>query len=223
MKNNKPFVSVVICTQNRAESLNNLSLKSLLKLDYPNFEVIIVDDASNDNTKEIAEKYLLKIKNLKYIKNKKSKGLCYVRNLGIKNSKGEIIAFTDDDCIIHKDWIKELVKIYEKNKNLAGVGGKILIKNTNKPQNFKKEIFGCNMSFKKEIFSKFLFDTNLYFNKCSYYDETELINRIKNFKHKIIYSSKPIVQHFSHPAKYRKNQKIGCPLNLIYIYAKNHS
>ena len=54
-------------------------------------------------------------------------------------------------------------------------------------------------------------------------DEKELIDRIRNAGHKIIYSPKPIVRHFSHPAEYRKNQKMGDPLNIIYIYAKNHS
>ena len=48
--------------------------------------------------------------------------MCHARNLGIDHCGGEIIAFTDDDCIVDRDWVKELVKVYEK-EDAAVVGG----------------------------------------------------------------------------------------------------
>ncbi len=219
----RPFVSIVICTQNRAEALKKYALNSILKLDYPNYEVVIVDDASKDKTQEILKEFKDKTKNLTIVKNNKARGLCYVRNLGVKYSKGEIIAFTDDDCIADKYWLEELIKPYLKDKKVMVVGGKTYIGNSNKIFNPNKNIFGCNMSFRKEIFNNFSFDINIYFSKCSSREETELIYRIKNKNLKIIYADKAIVKHFLQPAKYRKNIKIGSPLNKIYMYAKKTS
>lgn len=218
-----PFVSIIICTHNRVEALKKFALKSVLKLNYPNYEVIVVDDASTDKTQNILEKFKSKTKNFKVVKNAKMKGLCYTRNLGVEHSRGEIIAFTDDDCVVDKNWLKELVKPYLKNKKVMVVGGKTYVGNSEKVFNPNKSIFGCNMSFRKEIFKKFLFDNNLYFNKCSYYDETDLIYRIKNKNLKIVYTGKAIVKHFEQQAEYKANVKIGSPLNRIYIYAKKIS
>jgi len=219
----EPFVSIVICTHNRAEALNDLAFKSILKLDYSNYEVVIVDDASTDNTKEIVERYQDKINNLKYIKNNKSKGLCYVRNLGVENSKGEIIAFIDDDCYVDKNWLKEIVKPYLKDKEIMVVGGRSYIRDTKRLYNPKNKIYGCNMSFRKKIFDKFLFDNWLYFNKSSLGDETELIDRIKNKDLKTFSTEKAIVKHFIMPAKYRANIMLGCHLNGIYRHKKKMS
>lgn len=214
-----PFVSIVICTQNRAEALKKYALNSILKLDYPDYEVIIVDDASKDKTQETLKGFKGKIKNLTIIKNNKAKGLCYVRNLGVKYSKGEIIAFTDDDCIVNKNWLRELAKPY-RNRKVMVVGGKTYISNSNKIYNPNKKIYGCNMSFRKKIFEKFLFDTNIYFNKSSFHDETELIYRIEDKNLKVVYTGRAIVKHFREPAEYRKNVKIGELLNRIYMYTK---
>jgi len=220
MKIKEPFVSIVICTHNRAKTLEKYILNSIQKLNYNNFEVIVVDDASTDNTNAVLKSYQNKIKNLKLIRNNKMKGLCYVRNLGIKYSQGEIIAFTDDDCYVDKNWIKELVKTYKKNSKIVCVGGKTYIGNSKKTFNSKGKIFGCNMSIKKEIFDKFQFDTNLYFNKCSHYDETEFIERLKEYDLKVNYTDKAKVNHYILPADFRKNSQIGGPLNLIYMHAK---
>jgi len=223
MKFEEPFVSIVICTRNRADSLDKLALRSMASLDYSAYEVIVIDDASNDNTAQILEKYKSKIKNFKVIKNDSNKGLCYVRNLGVEYSQGDIIAFTDDDCAVDKNWLKELVKPYLKDEKIVAVGGKSYIKNTTEPFNSSNSILGCNMSFRKKIFNKFLFDTNIYFNKSSYYDETEFINRLKELSYKVAYSQGAVVRHFIEYAEYRSNVIIGRELNQAYIEAKRLS
>lgn len=216
----KPFVSIIICTQNRAEALKKYALNSILKLDYPSYEVVVVDDASKDKTQEILKEFKGKIKNLTIIKNNKARGLCYVRNLGIKYAKGDLIAFTDDDCIVNRNWLKELVEPFLTDPIISVVGGKIFIGNSQNIHNNEKQIFCGNICFKKEIFNKFLFDTDLYFNKCSTHDETELLYRLKKKGFRLFYNNKAIVRHFKEPAEYRKNKEFGEPMNNIYIYAK---
>ena len=219
----EPFVSIIICTHNRKEALEKLAFKSIQKLDYSNYEVIVVDDASTDGTEKLVKKYQDKILSLRYINNKKNKGLCYVRNLGIKYSKGDIIVFIDDDCYVDNNWLKELVKPYSKDNKIMVVGGESYMGNSKKRYNNRRNIYGCNMSFRKKIFNKFLFDSNLYFNKSSVHDETELIYRIKRKKFKTFYTEKAIVKHFAMPADHRKNFILGGPLNQIYMITKKIS
>jgi len=213
----KPQVSVIICTKDRIKILEEFALKSLFKQNYPNYEIIVVDDASNENAQQKLHKYKNK---LRIIRNNKSRGLCYVRNLGVKYAKGDLIAFTDDDCIVDKNWINELVRPFLADPAIMVVGGKILIKNSKKIHNNKKQIFCGDICFRKEIFDRFLFDTNLYFNKCSVHDETELLYRLKNKGFKLFYNDKAVVRHFKKPAAYRKNRELGAPLNKIYMYTK---
>ena len=106
-KNKKIFFSVIIPTYNMADHLMR-SVKSVLRQNFKNFEIIIVDNYSNDNTKK-------KIKNLKNNKIKffqiNNKGVIgKSRNLGIKKSKGEWIAFLDAD----DEWFSNKLKIIKK-------------------------------------------------------------------------------------------------------------
>lgn len=100
-----PFVSVIICTHNRTEDLKNC-LESIKKLKYSNKEIIIIDNAPvNDETKDLVQSY----KEFIYIREPR-KGLDIARNRGIKESAGEIIAFTDDDAVVDSLWLENLVK-----------------------------------------------------------------------------------------------------------------
>ncbi len=118
----KTFVSVVVCTYNGSEKIDPC-LKSLLKQNYEDFEIIVVDDGSTDNVASIIKKYPVKL--YRYTQNK---GLSAARNVGIKHAKGEIIAFTDDDCIADIYWLSALVKGYT-NEEIAGVGGIVQVNN----------------------------------------------------------------------------------------------
>jgi len=92
----KPKVSVIIPTRNRANLLSR-AIKSVLNQTFRNFELIIVDDESTDNTKKVVKNFQKKDSRIKYIFLKNHKGVARARNTGIKNSKGEYIAFLDDD------------------------------------------------------------------------------------------------------------------------------
>lgn len=110
-------ISVVIPVYNRKAQIIS-TVKSIYCCNYLNFEVIIVDDGSTEDLSE-----LKKFKDLIYIKQKNS-GPGIARNTGVKEATGEIIAFTDSDCIVSKDWLRI---INESLKNKVGiVGGKTI-------------------------------------------------------------------------------------------------
>lgn len=176
-------VSVIICTYNRANSLAD-TLCCFTKQSYniENWELIVVDNNSNDNTKEIISQYSRKLPNLIY-KFEPQQGLSYARNLGINSADGEIIVFTDDDVLPEADWLVQIQTNMEKYQCDA-CGGYIAPKWEAPPPPWLTEIFygflaiktdtngprqlaindelpfGANMAFRKSIFSMYgLFDT----------------------------------------------------------------
>src|SRR5207237_920133 len=86
-----PFVSIIVCSYNGAKTLA-ACLESLGRIDYPNYEVILVDDGSTDNTREIAARFA----NVRYL-HQTNHGLSHARNHGASIAKGEIFAYTDSD------------------------------------------------------------------------------------------------------------------------------
>ena len=106
-----PTVSVIIPTYNRANLVGE-AIKSVLKQTYQDFEIIIVDDGSTDNTKEVIRDF--KDKRVNYVKYKKNKGVLLARNTGIKVAKGICVAFTGNK--------KNRIKIRKEKENVADYG-----------------------------------------------------------------------------------------------------
>jgi glycosyltransferase involved in cell wall biosynthesis len=117
-------VSVIVPTYNRSAKLAE-TIESIKRNDFPKseFEIIIVNDNSSDDTEEIVKRLVRGCKNIKYLRNAKNLGPAGARNRGIKISRGEFVFFTDDDCIVPKNWIKTYASFFEKHKNVAGIGG----------------------------------------------------------------------------------------------------
>jgi O-antigen biosynthesis protein len=105
-----PMVSVVICAYN-AERTMEACLESLRKLDYPNYEVVVVDDGSRDKTAEIAARY----PEFRLIR-QSNKGLSVARNVGMQAALGEIIAYTDSDCVVDPHWLTLMVGAMTANR-----------------------------------------------------------------------------------------------------------
>lgn len=117
------FLSVIIPTKNRSALLRQ-TLQSLIHQTYSqeNFEIIVVDNNSEDDTKEIAYDFMNKFRNIHYVFTQKP-GLHEGRHAGLKNSNGEILVYTDDDIHAFPTWLEG---IYESflNERVGLVGGK---------------------------------------------------------------------------------------------------
>ncbi|MBW4613768.1 MAG: glycosyltransferase family 2 protein [Desmonostoc vinosum HA7617-LM4] len=90
-----PEISIVLCTYNRAKYLNNC-IDSVIAQSFSNWELVIVDDGSQDNTFEIVNPYIQKFQNIRYLKHQNRK-LWYAKNVGIQASFGNYITFIDSD------------------------------------------------------------------------------------------------------------------------------
>jgi len=121
-----PFVSIIVGIRNEERYIVEC-IESLLVQDYPKdlYEIIIVDGMSTDDTQKIVKKYPVKL-----ILNEK-KNVAAARNLGVKDAKGDFVAFTDGDCKADKHWLSTLVsEMLVAPANVACVGGPNLIFDT---------------------------------------------------------------------------------------------
>src|SRR5262249_56675117 len=110
-----PKVSVVICAYNAASTIED-NLDSLTRLNYPNYEVIVINDGSKDATPEIAARYPFKLISVP------NGGFSAARNLGGRAATGEIVAYTDPDTRVDPDWLADLVQPFFTT-DAGGVGG----------------------------------------------------------------------------------------------------
>jgi GT2 family glycosyltransferase len=156
-----PRVSVVVCSHNGASTIRE-TLDALRGLDYPDYEVIVVNDGSTDETAKIVSEY----RSFRLI-NTENRGLSSARNTGIQNSTAELIAFIDDDAYPDGLWLKYLVLFMLEN-DFAGVGGPNLPPSRKDwksdamgyspggpnpvlvSDRIAEHIPGCNMMFRKE-------------------------------------------------------------------------
>ena len=120
---NKPLITIGITCFN-AEKTIERALSSAINQDWPNFEIVVVDDTSTDSSKLILKQYEFKVKNISIIYQRQNKGCANARNIIISKAKGEFIAFFDDDDFSRFDRIrlqyKHLVN-YEKKESAEKV------------------------------------------------------------------------------------------------------
>ena len=116
LKKTNVKISVIIPTYNRGNIISN-SIKIVLNQTYKNFEIIVIDDGSTDNTKEEINK--IGDDKIRYIKLERNYGGSIARNIGIKNSKGQYISFQDSDDIFYPNKMeKQINNIINKNSHL---------------------------------------------------------------------------------------------------------
>ena len=155
-----PRISVIVCSYNGARTIRDC-LDGLLKLEYPNFEVIVVDDGSTDATAAIAREYGF----LRLISTE-NRGLSNARNTGMEAATGEIVAYLDDDAYPDPHWLTYLAATF-MNTTHAGVGGPNIAPPSDGPiadcvanapgnpvhvlisDQEAEHIPGCNMAFRK--------------------------------------------------------------------------
>ncbi len=120
-ENNLPPVTIVIAVHNGEKFIKD-TLESLKNLNYPKYDVIVVDDANQDKTSKIVEEFL-NIDNLYLIKVKKNVGKAKATNIGLIHSKTDLIVVIDADTILDRDSIKYLAYHFQKIPRLAAVAG----------------------------------------------------------------------------------------------------
>lgn len=115
-----PTVSIIVPTYNRAERLK-LCIGSLLLLDYPTYEIIVVNDGSTDAT----ETYLAFVAGQVTAVTIAHAGRSAARNTGIAVARGEVVAFTDDDCVVDPLWLARLTEPFVK-PDVVGTSGSVI-------------------------------------------------------------------------------------------------
>jgi glycosyltransferase involved in cell wall biosynthesis len=199
-----PKVSVVICAYN-AEATMDACLASLQELRYPAFEVIVVDDGSTDRTGTIADGY-----EGIHVIHQENEGLSAARNVGIAASLGEIVAFTDSDCVVDPDWLHYLVATFLAT-GLPAVGGP----NLPPPEDSvvaacvaaspggplhvllddleAEHIPGCNMAFRREVLEEIGGFDPIY---RAAGDDVDVCWRLQDRGYRIGFSPAAMVWHF---------------------------
>ena len=221
----KCYISVIICTYNRYESLKETldSLKTLEDCKYFDYEIIIVDNNSNDKTKDVVYSCMPEFfGRLKYVFEQKQ-GLSYARNKGIEEANGEIIVFTDDDVIVDKKWLTNIVNCFKKY-NCDGVGGRIIPLYPEKVPQWIKDykhllcgpivahdygecdkiygkekmnpFVGASMAYKKEIFAECgLFNADLGVGKGMLGEDTDFFWRVLENNRVLYYCGEAMLFH----------------------------
>jgi glycosyltransferase involved in cell wall biosynthesis len=183
-------VSLVLVSKDEEKHLPKF-LSSLKKQTRKPDEIILVD-SSSDKTPKIMKPYVDKIITTE------PKGCGTARVVGIKNSTGDIIVFTDIDAILYPNWLEELIKPFN-NSYVNAVQGKIYAKSyggKNEKGMFStglkekgKYICGCNIAFRRKVLKEFPIDTNIL------WEDIELGYRIS--KKYVIYGAKnAIIYHY---------------------------
>jgi GT2 family glycosyltransferase len=156
-----PRVSVVVCAYNAADTLED-NLTSLEQLTYPDFEIILVNDGSRDRTGEIARAHVgVRVIDIP------NGGLSAARNVGLAAATGEIVAYTDADTRVDRDWLTYLIQPFLR-LDVVGSGGPNVVPADDPPMaqciarapggpthvllddRIAEHVPGCNMAFRRE-------------------------------------------------------------------------
>jgi GT2 family glycosyltransferase len=212
-----PKVSVIVCSYNGDRTLA-ACLDSLQQLNYPDYEVILIDDGSNDTTAQIA--FLRS--DVRFYRHERNLGLSAARNTGLSAAKGEIVVFTDSDCRADADWLYYLVSDL-LGKEFVGMGGPNLLPPDDSPvaaavmvspggpahvmltDRQAEHIPGCNMAFFKSVLEE-IGGFDPIFHAAG--DDVDLCWRLQQAGYKIGFSPAALVWHYrrSTISEYLKQQ-----------------
>jgi glycosyltransferase involved in cell wall biosynthesis len=234
-----PEISVLLCTRNRGEKIIN-AVDSILENSYKNFELIIVDQSSDDKTKTAVE--TCSDSRIRYIRSQ-TVGLSRSRNIAIRESLSDIVAFTDDDCIVDHEWLASIMKEYESDSSVMGVYGRVLPYGKGEPSMVchciidsmeRKTVdspiipytilgHGNNMSFRKDVFRK----TGLYIESLGAGtwmragEDTDLTYLALRKRIKFLYSPNSLVYHNNWVSKEKgENLELGYILAAVAVFTK---
>lgn len=147
-----PFVSVIVPTHNRPDRVLQC-LQTLLTLNYPRYEIILVDNAPrNQETAELIGRVFGNEPRVRYLREDRTGG-SHARNCGVAAARGEILAFADDDVVVDSDWLLELACAFKATADVACVTGLLLpLELETAPQFWIEEFGGFSKGFNRKIF-----------------------------------------------------------------------
>lgn len=205
-----PKVSVILTVKNEERTIGH-AIESMLRVDYPDYEVIVVDGGSEDKTVDIAKNHRVRI--IQTRDSTPGQG----RNVGIVNSSHPIIAFIDGDCYVErKDWLKNGVDLF-RQEDIGGVGGPItpfseapymsralmtvlstFFANAGSAQfaRYEKQrevesISSCNAVYRREVIER----AGLFAEDLRFCEDADLNYRIRKLGYRLVYSPKMTVEH----------------------------
>jgi hypothetical protein len=120
-----PMVSIIILNYNGKDFLNEC-LNSVLNSNYPNFEIILVDNASTDDSIKLAIEKYGSSPTLKIIKNEGNLGFAKGNNVGTSYAKGKYVLFLNDDTVVEPNWLVELVNVMESDAEIGAAQSKLI-------------------------------------------------------------------------------------------------
>ena len=118
-------VSAVICTRNRPDLIGT-AVQSVLANTYPSFDLLVVDQSTDGRTGEIVKGLQAEHPNLRYLHTEKA-GLSRAYNIGIRETTGDVLAFTDDDCVAPREWITSIVGAFTVDAEAELMYGQVLL------------------------------------------------------------------------------------------------
>lgn len=124
----KPAVSAVICTRNRAGFLRE-ALESLLASEgMPDdaFEIIVADNGSHDTTYAVISEIQRRARCAVTYAYEPRAGVSFAKNTAVRLSQARVVALTDDDCVVAKDWLRQVLNTFERNQDVSGFCGRVL-------------------------------------------------------------------------------------------------
>lgn len=172
-----PVISIIIPTYNRAHQIS-IAIQSILNQTFADWECIVVDDGSLDDTESAIKKF--KDERVQYYKLNQNKGACFARNYGILKSKGEYIAFQDSDDYWEKDKLeKQLIFLQQKNLDLSFCRMRT---NGNRSGCFPENSFRYDIVPYEVALSKFTGSTQTFFGKRSCFLDVQFDEKLPRFQ-----------------------------------------
>ncbi len=222
--------SIIVCTHNRASDLQR-ALPELDALDYASdqFEVVVVDNASDDNTADVVHRAQAETDRLSYAREDRV-GLSHARNRGISTARGEFIAFIDDDARPERDWLKELDKVFMEPR-VACAGGmvrpswrhssgwpgwlhqrligfySVIEYGEDRELHYPNYPVGTNIAFRRRIFDEvggFNAALGRTGDRLLSGEETDLCLRIERAGYTVRYTPLAVVHHYVHGERLNK-------------------
>ncbi len=175
---NNPKISVIIPTYNRGNLIQN-TINSVLNQTFTDWELLVIDDGSTDNTKEIVQEFIKKDSRVKYFYEENSGCPSGPRNLGVENAKGEYVAFLDSDDEWFPTKLEKQLDIFTNSKNpkLGVVACYLYIKDNKTGKIVSKR----DTYYMGNILNKLLMDTSLMFTSSCIMTKLSILKEVGPF------------------------------------------